>query len=479
LSFHFKSFLKIRRFKDEKSQFHHNKFVSQPKIGRFEKTDQLLRGGRGKCIGYTKTKNNVNATLSALVVRFAVSLARFFACAVVQRVAFIVRRHVVQIVQFGCSLFQNSRTVVVRAGFTLVELLVVIAIIGILIALLLPAVQAAREAARRMQCSNNLKQLGLAVHNFHDSRNGLPPASSGVSQAGSFFLFILPYIEKGSMYEIGIRNDIMGKGGGVNTYQLYDRAWWDGRRHGGLTQEEQNGFASISTYLCPSRRSGVAIADDGGTNEDGKAGPQGDYAMVVWRGTPEPSGVGLNSWWEFTTTRAEDGSYGWDGIATPNDYSQSPFRAQKLLSTNFWEGRLVWTVRDTFAHFADGTSNQVVLGEKHVPSGRLGKCDDQLAYDCSIFQLASGFHAARTMDHRSYPNGTVIAPSPHYSNDATGTPYAYGRPHHGDLSFGSYHPSVCQFLLGDGSVRAVPVTANTQVMEYFSRTQDGHAVTLP
>ncbi len=85
-----------------------------------------------------------------------------------------------------------------RSGFTLVELLVVIAIIGILIALLLPAVQAAREAARRAQCTNNLKQIGLAVHNYEDSNKKLPPGSEH-SLFGTWLVFILPHIEQDSL----------------------------------------------------------------------------------------------------------------------------------------------------------------------------------------------------------------------------------------------------------------------------------------
>src|ERR687898_633618 len=93
-------------------------------------------------------------------------------------------------------------------GFTLVELLVVIAIIGILVALLLPAVQAAREAARRSQCVNNLKQIGIAIHNYHDAHKKLPPGSPlvgpnddpqlpGMTWAG----LILPYMEEGAIYD--------------------------------------------------------------------------------------------------------------------------------------------------------------------------------------------------------------------------------------------------------------------------------------
>ncbi|MBA2115214.1 DUF1559 domain-containing protein [Bremerella alba] len=139
-----------------------------------------------------------------------------------------------------------------RQGFTLVELLVVIAIIGVLIALLLPAVQQAREAARRMQCTNNLKQMGLALHNHHDTYGVFPAGLKSVSNRDasggskdwanrhglSWQTLVLPFIEQQSLYE-----EIRDENDNFDVYK--DRfSWW--------TTGTNWGRVAIDGYMCPS-----------------------------------------------------------------------------------------------------------------------------------------------------------------------------------------------------------------------------------
>ncbi|MDX1947835.1 MAG: DUF1559 domain-containing protein [Pirellulaceae bacterium] len=117
-----------------------------------------------------------------------------------------------------------------RRGFTLVELMVVIAIIGVLVALLLPAVQSAREAARRMSCSNNMRQISLATHNYHDTLGSLPPASTNPALSGSSaFAAILPFLEAN------------------NAYNLYDFS-----QGNSAAANQQVVSQRIKAYLCPS-----------------------------------------------------------------------------------------------------------------------------------------------------------------------------------------------------------------------------------
>lgn len=138
----------------------------------------------------------------------------------------------------------RSRALSQRA-FTLVELLVVIAIIGVLVALLLPAVQAAREAARRTQCINHLKQIAIAMHNHHDSLGGLPPANPGVSPfwgQGSWQVPVLPYTEQAALKDKYLDYGVAG----ARNYYHTDNINGTAGGVGGATGTQ------LKMWLCPS-----------------------------------------------------------------------------------------------------------------------------------------------------------------------------------------------------------------------------------
>jgi prepilin-type N-terminal cleavage/methylation domain-containing protein/prepilin-type processing-associated H-X9-DG protein len=139
-------------------------------------------------------------------------------------------------------------------GFTLIELLVVIAIIAVLIALLLPAVQAAREAARRSQCVNNLKQIGLGMHNYHDTNGSLPP---GVKSCcwGTWLVFMLPQIEQQSLF------NAWNFGGDYLYYQgQYDAPL----RYGGVANLTVTS-TRVNAYMCPSDGNNQSLTGIGST----------------------------------------------------------------------------------------------------------------------------------------------------------------------------------------------------------------------
>ena len=301
-----------------------------------------------------------------------------------------------------------------RVGFTLIELLVVIAIIAVLIGLLLPAVQKVREAAARLQCANNLKQIGLAAHSYHDARQTLPPSWLGGNKVGAtgptldpdgwatWGVLLLPYLEQN------------------NIYQLWDLNKLASAQPAAAVQQQ------LKVYRCPSRpdfvlSTGDFVATGGGLT---------DYAACF--------GTGGNG-------SASNGAI----IPVANMNQSCEYVGGVAVLKAGWKEQV------TLLGVTDGTSNTLMFGEKHVrPNSLRGKNEDR-----SIFGGQN--NSVRRMVGIDGSDARPLSPPNNQSGALANS------------TFGGPHTGVCQFVFADGSVRAVPLSVDLTTLTALATRSSG------
>ncbi len=314
-----------------------------------------------------------------------------------------------------------------RHGFTLVELLVVIAIIGIIVALLLPAVQAAREAARRMQCSNNLKQMALASHEFHDSYLKMPPGYLGpiphrevppggpvTNQLIGVIPYLLPYMEQENVQrEILVDMNVEHTAG----------PWWS----------DANTWAAahvrLNSLLCPSTN---AYLNGVGTTAFLNMYPLPGQAILQ------------NGWFSATSSGAHLGRTNYVGCAGGFDRFAGSWK--------IYEGVLTNRSQNRFANILDGTSSTLLFGET-TGGYRFDPATGRHSRDLSFSWMGAG---ALPVAWGLGPNAPASKPGPD--------------------QFGSEHPGIVQFAFADGSVRKISVDVDYAAFVFAGGMADNQVV---
>jgi prepilin-type N-terminal cleavage/methylation domain-containing protein/prepilin-type processing-associated H-X9-DG protein len=386
-----------------------------------------------------------------------------------------------------------------RLGFTLIELLVVIAIIGVLIALLLPAVQKIREAASRIQCANNLKQIGLAIHNFHDTWGMFPSTGSfwckGISynpdgtphgpqfQQASWLFQILPFIEQQPLYNT---LDLLPAGttpttGAVNWLPMGSNL---PPSNTGLNfgppgsyctdlsnQSLNNGVGParatpVRIYFCPSRRPpGLYSTPSGAATSDYCAAQPGIVPMNrdPTTGLISEDVMGLVYGWSSTEGQLARANNDWE-------YS----RHHGAISAGQWSdaGNSRHLTKHTFASISDGTSNTLVVGEKFLPPSLYGGgsgADDTGPFEGSDEDVLRTTAMTQVDQYPSQPAGLS---NPHQDVDLPGDAWA-GPGWTSQMQYGSPHPAGMNAVFADGSVHNVKYGVDPDIFNALGNINDG------
>ncbi len=315
-------------------------------------------------------------------------------------------------------------------GFTLVELLVVIAIIGVLIALLLPAVQQAREAARRMQCTNHIKQLGLAVHNYHDTFSKLPynaspkiPATgTTIYRGASWFVRLFPFIEQSAAYnQLEFSND------------------WTHQDIPNPNTDVLSGLV-VDGLHCPSS----PLPETATWDKHGIAYVAQRASYVGIKGSSIQGGTT-----SVASTAPNRNMYGqayYNGVITDIDPDNS-----------------ATTIR--FASIIDGTSNTMFVSEQSDY-----QYDGIDKFDCTSSGYWGGAWAAGGSN--SWSHNVTVLRYPIGAYKGNGNSAAY----HSNVALTSAHPGGVMGGLADGSVRFISETINFATLTALCDREDGAVV---
>jgi len=327
-----------------------------------------------------------------------------------------------------------------RSGFTLVELLVVIAIIGVLIALLLPAVQQAREAARRIQCNNKMKQLGLALHNYHDTYQKFPAgahmldgkSTSCTAKAQSSD----PFQTRGIPWAVAILPFL-------ELTNLYDQVNMTGQ------------------FVCTKQESGDAAN------------------MNVW--STSVDAFQCPSFPAESTEKNHSNYYGvMGGGPHASGYCQSSNNGRRFYNN----GILFQNSRTNFASIVDGSSNTFLVGETRYQLLDGGRSDNHYLGWASTNRgdtsSVTGTLAAAQIQINSCDgncNGDKYDTTFDSAGGSYTVPGSLGQGLH-QRTFGSYHPGGCLFLMGDASVHFVSETVDLTIYQNLGIRDDGNVVSI-